>query len=474
LPQFRNFVSRQPFHRRMIRLAVVSVLALAALAGQAQARSMVLPATGSDDVTGPVFSGPRVVWLKRANATTLTVEGSDPQGQRFRAATVKVVPTYGYVSANLLGAPGRIVVERSETRCGFDWRDCSLVLYDALLGPPEGPLTRLAGCAEQTCAEQCNADGFALTESAIAISSPSVDHSCLPNKTVVREFATGAFRALDDASVSDLNGDLIAFQDASWKTHVVNWRTGEEPAGYRVAGSVNEGVASIAHGVGVDPGNGLVYQREQADGTGSQLFYSTPSEPFDHALPLRGYGIQTVARAGVIAFADGVRVGVVSRAGDLRATTAYLGANRVALDDAGQRIAWATTPCGTALVAVWDLAQAAPPVPRRCALPARIGRTALMGEDRDCDLEGDCEDRYRVRLTCPARPMQGCSGRIELTGRRRRMLGRGGYHLPAGTRRFISFPAVGRTHRARGRARLAVYAVGTRGGRVASVTLGRR
>ena len=104
----------------------------------------------------------------------------------------------------------------------------------------------------------------------------------------------------------------------------------------------------------------------------------------------------------------------------------------------GARVAWIARPCALPTIQVWELAGSPPPpVSETC------GRTALPTGRLEF---GAGRRTLRVRLSCPAAPVDGCAGDVSahfsVRGRAAGDAYVQAFTLPAGTARTVSLKVV--------------------------------
>jgi hypothetical protein len=99
----------------------------------------------------------------------------------------------------------------------------------------------------------------------------------------------------------------------------------------------------------------------------------------------------------------------------------------------GTRVGFATQPCQTTAIGVWDIREAKPPRQSRSACPsARAVRDSASLATAA---------RLRLKLSCPRRPPLGCIGRVHLVvfaGGEYATLGTRVYGIPFGRSRTLS------------------------------------
>jgi hypothetical protein len=450
-------------------LAVAAVLS-PALTADAAGQSAAFPLKTDRGVVGPRIDGERIVWLrppdKEAQAvrpTSARVEHATFAGVRSRGARVELPP--GQESSLTLSvAGGRVAVQRVLYACSIDCAHASTLLRDdVFLGPLDGPLDVVAGCAAAAC-DPCESQrrflDVRLGEDALALRTSS--SSCDAPRVTVRSLADGSERVFAAGRALDLRARLILLA-ADRALMVVDWRTGEEL--YRVP---SVPLTTFGERLGDDGTLSFVRERE---GGPTQLMYATPAEPYDHPLPVQGYLDSTAPAGGAIGFADSSapRVGIATNGGAVRevASGALAG-----VDFERGRLTWAARPCGTTFVAVWDQAAEPPVLSDQCALPGSVGRVARLRSILAPECHPDyCGRAFRLPIRCRPAPVQGCAGRATLRTRGGRVVGEGSFVVPAGERGLADIVPRGPGVPLRFRGRVLLRAAGSGRARVFPVRL---
>jgi hypothetical protein len=191
-----------------------------------------------------------------------------------------------------------------------------------------------------------------------------------------------------------LSGDYIAYYDApksGTELVVRNWRTGTVLYSFEIKAATSLDVRD----------DGLVVLAEERS-----LEWASADSPVPHPF--------ATAPANVAVRIAGDRVGFHTGqyAPGLRGTVRLDGSGLVTIgapaaagpdvDFDGERMVWATQPCGVAAIVEWDLHGSAPALPAgRCPLPRLVTHSPVVGRDR----------RLPLTLRCGSSPL-GCRGTL--------------------------------------------------------------
>jgi hypothetical protein len=403
---------------RGARLLVLALAcSLCALAGPAHAAGRLIrihdPKGGSARLlAGPVFAGKRLAWSGRlkfdryhvttlagGTSTTRFIHVDVPRGSQISFMNLEA-------SAERAGVG--LDVERCDNYCrGSRFGEPTIEFEGALTAPLEQPF----GAPVTDCKVVPDLGGappsIDVTEDVLM--SPLCDGGLR-----VRDYADGATPAKRDFlrfNSGRIAGSFLLARDPepSYPSGandlvLVNWRTGAELLRIADTGAGEAGYV-LAYDVQAD---GKVVTLEQTPTENRyRLFWRVPGDPAAHPIggELAGRSGMVRVAADRVAFTrpplhnDRTEYGVRTLDGQTLLAQRYVEGGHE-LDFDGERLAWATRPCGLAALAEWDVKDAPPRLPAgRCPFPRVVSGSARL----------DRKHHLRLELACPQRPARGCS-----------------------------------------------------------------
>ena len=366
------------------------------------------PQTATDplaEFAGPVLAGDAVVWAEQRLDGTYRVIARDASGRRelARGATRR--------SLSLDGAP---------TLVGL------LTERELFSGPPAGDLSSAADCTT-------GCGGVAVTDGALAFQRARGDARAVDVEVInLSPDGTASTRTFRDAPGHfALAGRFLATENFD-KTRLTVYD--------RISGETVYSLARAGYDFDVQADGTTVFQTSR-----TQLAYATVAEPRPHPLSLGQSGPgersdSAVSLAGDrVVIGNGRRFTLETLAGAVR-DLPELPALQGGFDFDGRRLAFAVKPCLVTSVVTWDVDDAT--FPATPGGPCRAARIASVSR------RVSARSKVAVRLACPADPLLGCPGFVDLGGDRVRF-----YNLRPGRSTTLSValdPAQRRQLRRRG------------------------
>jgi hypothetical protein len=392
----------------MRRLLLCAALLVAGAPAPAWAESRVIAIGEPGPVTATVPVGEGIAWAVTPFRRPYAVAYTDPTGTRVLAR----LPTGGLpsVSLTLQAVDGQLGVMRTEPVC-LDEHDCRYQLYThvathLLAGPAGGPLVQVGGCTPAiACARACNwshAPGLAVGGGALAVVYP-----CARTATITE--ADGTTRRLTGVQQIALAGPWVAIVESPAPEPGV---VGDPPSTVLIRRSDWVEVARVPRSYNVQLQADGTFAASRSDTTQSHVIVAGPPEWAPRALepvdPVEWQGRLAGGRLLLLRSVVGGMVATVRAVdGHVLVQRRIRGPSEIAVGFDGHRITWPDQPCATTSLVVWDIdASSEPPrFNRRCGAAEIVGRTARLRRSG-----------IALRLACPARPEQGCRGRLRIIG----------------------------------------------------------
>jgi hypothetical protein len=353
---------------------------------------------------GPALAGDRVVWGREAPAGGYYVEsaaldGSQPDRQHIDA------PSTGYGPRVLMAVAAstrRVGVGLSVENCD-NYSACHAFyyrkLYEGALSAPLGQrLDLMAGCTSMAGCDH----HYCSTSQTMDVSGPVVAYQDC-HDAVVRDYDEPALpveRRFPGHDMVAVAGSMLAARDREVRgLRVYDWRTGQA--------RFHLDLPITAADVRADGTLAFVLSRP---GVAQEVAWATQDEPSAHPLAEATDFIRGVRIAGDrIAYAHSFDLSVRTLSGALVAGVEDRGLTQD-FDFDGAHLTWASRPCASKFVLVWDLAGDPPAPPAGPCPVASIPRGPVAPDV--------AKPRLPVRFDCPERPELGCSTNVEITARR--------------------------------------------------------
>jgi hypothetical protein len=405
-------------HARILVLAVVC--SLAALTGSAQAAGRLIRIHNPNGrsarlLAGPVFAGENLAWsgrvrFDRYHVTTL---GGGTRTTQFIDVDV---PRGSQISRmNLEASAARVGV-------GLDVERCDALCLGSRTGEPtiefEGALTAARAQPFGPPLTDCNVSpDSGGSPPRIDVTGDALVWPLCGGGLRVHDYALGASPAERDFPsfyAGRIAGSFLlardqerTYQSSTDDLVLVDWRTGAELLRITQPGALDPG-SVVAYDL---QGDGKLVTLEQAPGENRyRLFWRVQGDPAKHPIGRALAGRPGMVRVATdrVAFTrvplrnDRVEYGVRSLGGQTLLAQRHVEGG-YELDFDGERLAWATRPCGLAALAEWDLQGAPPRLPAGpCPFPRVVSGSARLGPKHHLKLE----------LACPRKPARGCSKTI--------------------------------------------------------------
>ncbi len=400
-------------------------------------------------VVGPVFAGHSVVWAEQGAPGVWRVSRAPLTGASRASDSVRYAPRpHGITSLlKLEGSSSVVGIGTGVPYCPSP--KCDHVARDRLaIWRPGGHVRQLLNCGSSACPSRCRPPGLRLQDFALADTTIAWADNCAQGLVHVRELEADPFEhryVVSAPFAQQLHGDgrflaWITYSSSTAFTLVVYDRLTRTVSYKLPAWSLGWAIAGNGDA-------GLFAPRGYSAG----IAWASPDSPNPHFVRcgqgrcpagMNSEGVIGLGR-GLIAIAaihpTGERIAVVRFDGSPVASKFVhkLYGTDSAFD--GRYVAFATQPCQTTAIVVWDIRDPTPPrlsnapCPPARADDATLNRRAL-----------------RLRVSCPAHPALGCVGVLQATA-----FQGGGfvalplqtYLVPFGRSRTLSIPIGARARR---------------------------